>query len=625
MINRCIFNHALPMNLRKIALCCVALLSLGACDLAMNTLKTDRSGGMQIQDYRDGLAPRTPDVDESDRAGADIPDFQPYVADTIADVKPAPLVSIAVNQTVPLRDVLYELAEQAEYDLELDPSIRGAIIFTARERPFDEVIDRIADMAGLRYSFDDEVLRVEVDEPYNKTYKIDYLNYVRTSSGSVRNNVAVVSGGGADTGSSFEAAAESEADFWGELAANIGQILGNAANRSLRTARDPRITAVESNPDVVAVSPDGEGNVEPPEAVLRVDSLPVDDGGAAAGNQTDDEGEGSEFSFAVNKQAGLITVFANERAHKELKEYLDAVRKSVTAQVLIEAKILEVRLNDQFAAGIDWNAVGALGGEGLIRFTGPVAGGSLRNPTALTANRPQIDISSAAGGTDSNFVAGILGNDIEAILQAIQGFGTVKALASPRLTVLNNQSAVMNVATNRVFFEIDIDRTEGTDGQGDTIEIDSEIRNVPEGVLVNVIPSINLENNTISMALRPTITRVVSEEQDPAVQFVSSDIVSSIPELNVQEIDSVIKVNSGQAIVLGGLLQDRVQSTSEAVPVMGELPVVGNLFKKRGDSIQKTELVILLKATIVENGNNIHDSDKDLFRRFSEDRRPFEL
>lgn len=135
MINRSILHNAFSMSMRKIALCCVALLALGACDLAMNTSKTDRSGGMEIQDYRDGLAGRTPDIDESDRSGDSIPAFQPYVSDSIADVKPAPLVSISVNQTVPLRDVLYELAEQADYDLELDPSIRGAIIFTARERP----------------------------------------------------------------------------------------------------------------------------------------------------------------------------------------------------------------------------------------------------------------------------------------------------------------------------------------------------------------------------------------------------------------------------------------------------------------------------------------------------------
>jgi general secretion pathway protein D len=329
--------------------------------------------------------------------------------------------------------------------------------------------------------------------------------------------------------------------------------------------------------------------------------------------------EGNGFSFAVNRQAGLITVFANDRAHKELQEYLNDVRRVVTSQVLIEAKILEVSLEDQFASGIDWSVIGLLSGDGVFQFTGP--GGD------ITGLRPSIDISGRSGATNSNFVTGFLGDDIQAFVQAIQGFGTVKALASPRLTAMNNQSAIMNVATNRVFFEIDIDRTEGTDGTGDTVEIDTEIRNVPEGILVNVIPSIDLESRTVSLALRPTITRVVNEVQDPGVAFVAegTGIVSLVPELNVQEVDSVVRVNSGEAIVMGGLLQDRTETLSENVPVIGEVPLFGNLFKKKGDSISKTELVIILKATIVENGNTIHDTDRDLYRRFSDDRRPFSL
>lgn len=634
MIN---FGFLSRKTLKNLALCGVALVMVAGCDLTQNTLKSDREGGLEIQDYRDALAPRQPEIDEN--PGGSIPDFQPYMADASANMKPMPLVSISVNQTVPLRDVLYELAQQAEYDLELDPSISGSIIFTARERPFDQVIDRVSEIAGLRYKFDDDVLRVEMDTPYNKTYKIEYLNYIRTNTGSIRNDIAVVSGDGADTGSSFEAAIESEADFWGELEANVQQILGNAANRSLRTNFDPRITAVEQNPEVAAVAPvaDADGNVQvaAPEAVLRVDSLPVNNGGGGQGGNNNRNGGGaaadaSAFSFAVNRQAGLITVHASERAHKELQEYLNELRRSVTSQVLIEAKILEVTLEDQFAAGIDWSVVnGFLSGEVPLRFTGPVTAGagSFAFPQAMETVRPIIDISGRSSATDSNFVTGYLGNDISGILQAIQGFGTVKALASPRLTVLNNQSAIMNIATNQVFFEIDIDRTEGTDGTGDTIEIDTEIRNVPEGILVNVIPSINLEDRTVSMALRPTITRIVNEVQDPGVAFVAGDsgIVSLVPELNVQEIDSVIKVNSGEAIVLGGLLQDRVAGTTEAVPVVSEVPLVGNLFKKKGDSITKTELVILLKATIVENGNTVHDTDRDLYRRFSQDRRPFSL
>ncbi|MFN3700344.1 MAG: type II secretion system protein GspD [Alphaproteobacteria bacterium] len=602
----------------KAVLLCGVLLNIAACDLANNTLKSDRAANMEFQDYRDGMAPRLPAVDDqSDAQRNSIPDFQSYVANTATTTKPMPLVSLSVNQTVPLRDVLYELAQQAEYDLEMDPNIRGAIIFTARERPFDQVIERISEIAGLRFKFDGDVMRVEVDTPFNKTYKIDYLNYIRSNTGSVRNDIAVVSGDGADTGSTFRATIESEADFWGELAANVQQILGNAANRSLRTNRDPRITAAPQNPDVAAVAPrtDDAGNitVSAPEAVLRVDSLPMDDQESGSrsrrGGSADTSNDMPPFSFAVNKQAGLITVFANERAQKELEKYLNQVRRSVTSQVLIEAKILEVSLTDQYSAGINWDLL-RFSSEGVLGFTS-------------TPNRPIIDIATTSSAVNANFVAGYVGNDISALMNAIQGFGTVRALASPRMTVLNNQSAVMNVATNRVFFELDVNRTIS----GDIVDtsVNSTIRNVPEGVLMNVIPSIDLEAGTVSLSLRPTITKITGERQDPGVQLVDPDIVSFIPELNVQEIDSVIKVNSGQAIVLGGLLQDRVESTTESVPLVGEIPVVGNLFRKRGDNVQKTELVILLKATIVEGGNTVHNTDKDLYRTFSQDRRPFQL
>jgi general secretion pathway protein D len=603
----------------KAVLLCGVLLNVVACDLANNTLKTDRAANMEFQDYRDGMAPRMPAVDDqSDAQKNSIPDFQSYVANTATTAKPMPLVSLSVNQTVPLRDVLYELAQQAEYDLELDPNIRGSIIFTARERPFDQVIERISEIAGLRFKFEGDVMRVEVDTPYNKTYKIDYLNYVRSNTGSVRNDIAVVSGDGADTGSTFRASIESEADFWGELEANVQQILGNAANRSLRTSRDPRITAAPANPDVSAVAPrtDDAGNitVSAPEAVLRVDSLPIDEQESGSrsrrGSSQGSSNDMPDFSFAVNKQAGLITVFANERAQKELEQYLNKVRRSVTSQVLIEAKILEVSLTDQFSAGINWDML-RFSSEGIVAFVS-------------TPNRPVIGLSSDSSSVNANFVAGYVGNDIAALMDAIQGFGTVRALASPRMTVLNNQSAVMNVATNRVFFELDVNRTVTTDGAVDT-SVNSTIRNVPEGVLMNVIPSIDLESGTVSLSLRPTITKITAEKQDPGVAFIAEDIVSLIPELNVQEIDSVIKVNSGQAIVLGGLLQDRIESTTQSVPVVGELPVVGNLFRKRGDNIQKTELVILLKATIVEGGNTVHNTDKDLYRTFSQDRRPFKL
>jgi len=618
-----------------IGLCTLLLVSpsLQGCDLARNQLKPDRGSNMETQDFRDGLAERTPEIPKDSAGNASIPSLQSYISSVPDGLKAMPLVSISVNQSVPLRDILYELAQQAEYDIELDPRISGSIIFTVREKPFDLVIKRIADISNLRYRFSDGILRVELDTPYNKVYKVNYLNYVRTNTGAINNNISVVSGDGADTGSNFEAASESEADFWGEMEVNLEQLLGGGTTGDLKTDTDPRITAVDQNPQVQAVAPPSAGEagvtVQPPDAVLRVESLPVDDGGAggSTGGQGSEEEDLYEQSFTINKQAGLINVHATERTHEEVRNYLRVVERSTSAQVLIEAKIMEVELNDEYVTGIDWSDLGL--------FSGNVTSGFFNSGTLLGSFLPN-DIPVVAAGTEitgnTNFAIGYAGNNIKVLVEALEAFGTVRALSSPRMTVLNNQSAVLNVATNRVFFELEINTTTGTAGSSSTINISSDIRNVPVGVLVNVQPSIDLENNTVSLALRPTITRVVSTKNDPAVAFAAATvpaaagIVSPIPELNVQEIDSVIQVRSGQPIVMGGLLQDRATTSQEGLPVLSELPVLGALFRDHTDLIQKTELVIFLKATILKSpGDSIDDADRDIYRMFSGDRRPLRL
>ena len=609
----------------KLSFVVITAALLVSCDLAANYTKTDRAANLDFQDFRDGLAERLPEPErkEGEVAMASIPELQPYVNATPESMKSIPLVSVSVNQTIPLRDILYELAKQAEYDIELDPNIRGSIIFTAKDKPFDLVIDRIANMAGLRYKFEEGFLRVELDTPYLKTYKIDYLSFIRTNSGGVSTSVSVVSGEGADTGSNYTSANESSSDFWAELELNMEQLLGGSSTGALKTTRDPRITAAEVNPEIATsgdegLSPEGEaaGGAEQPEVVLNVESLPVDgddevSGGASTGSESEADG-----TYSLNKQAGLINVFATEKAHKAIAEYLNELRRAVTAQVLVEAKVFEVTLNDEYINGIQWQAISD-NTKGIVRFLNASAGaiGNIVPPGGDVA-------------VINNFGIGYLGGDVSGFIDLISGFGTVRALASPRLTVINNQSAVLNVATNRVFFDIDIDQ-ETDDDTGDvSLEIDSEIRSVPEGVLINVQPSINLKERTVSMFLRPTVTNIVSEKSDPAVLFVSGDsgIESFIPEVNVQEIDTVVRVNSGQPIVMGGLLQDRVVDTQEGVPVVGEVPVLGALFKKQEDLVRKTELVIFLKATILESPTQtIHNTDRDLYKAFSGDRRPFKL
>ena len=624
-----------------------AALLLTACDLTQNQLKMDRDGNREFQDYRDAMSPRSPETAGTKTPSSDIPALQPYVAQPSADAKPMPLVSISVNQTVPLRDALFELAQQAKYDIELDPRITGSIIFTAHDKPFDEVVQRIADISGLRVKFSDNSVRIEMDTPYQKVYKVDYLSYIRKNKSSVNNNIAVVSGSNVNSGSAFGVDGESEADFWGELSSSLQQIVGVAQTVSnLKTSVDPQIAAVakaapvvQTNGGTPAVAADGAAAVPqatPPQAQLQVQSLPTDANAPAGGTVSDDDKKAMAAAFSINKQAGIVTVFANDRTQKKIDAYLDEVRRSVTAQVLIEAKVLEVGLGDQYAAGINWSAVAAginLGsGFGNVgTAVGGVAGlTAVRGTQGLVRGTPN-DLSFVPEPTGTgNFRVGYTNHDISAVIDAISQFGTVHALSSPRLTVLNNQSAVLNVANNIVYFTVKYTITQGTTTTPNQTDASSEVHSVPVGVLINVQPSINLTDDTISMAIRPTVTRIIGEVPDPAVRVIgaASGVTlpdSNVPEVNVQEMDSVISMHSGEAVVMGGLMQDRSVSGQAAVPVLGELPVLGSLFRNQNDTNEKTELVIFLKATIMHNESGATQTDKDLYKQFSNDRRPLQL
>lgn len=672
-----------------------ALMPVSACDLAQNQLKMDRATNSEVQDYRDALAPREVSMTEgSGTVGEDGGlELQPYVSDVSETMKAMPLVSISINQSIPLREALFELSKQANYDVELDPRIAGSIIFTARNRPFDVVIDRICEIAGLRYKLDGDTLRIELDTPYSQNYKIDYLGMIRKSKSSLDNSVSLTTsgdGGGPTGGSSFKVESSSDADFWAELDTNLKQILAsNASGSYLKTEEDPAISLTASNPvsppvppidesalkegsATATVPPQAGANVSSPmsipaappsaaapsappagapsvapsdpaaaagsaatapsspapdaqavgekaapaptQTVLRVESLPT---AASSGGQSANR-NAVEFTptYSINKQAGIVSVYANERLHKKVAEYFDELRRSTSSQVLIEAKVLEVRLTDEYAAGIDWTFLDHLGDLNALSFVSRPIPGMSPTSTSLMS-------------------VGFVGTDLSAFVDALSRFGTVQALASPRLTVLNNQSAALNVAENKVYFEVDLTSTTTGSPPSTEVTVDSTVHTVPEGVLINVMPSIDLAKNSISLQVRPTVTKITEYIDDPAVAFAvaglpagsdASGITSQIPVVNVQEVDSVVKMGSGQMIVMGGLLQDASRSSSDSIPVLGEVPVVGNLFRNQGDKVTKSELVIFLKATILNDaGESVHQTDKDIYRVFGQDRRPGKL
>lgn len=602
--------------MRGMSVAVIVMLSLTSCELSKNQLTYDRAAEADRQDYRDALAPRpVPDV-----AFSDVPEFTPVVATPEELRLPSPLVTVSVNNTVSLRDLLFELAEQADVDLELDPQIRGSIIFTAKDRPFDEVIARICDMAGLRYTFEKNVLRVEVDRPYNKNYNLDYVNMLRTSSSSISSGVQL--GGGSDTGAQTSGGSKAsidgtyDTDTWEELQTNIEQILASSDTyTSLATLADPIVTPISTLPPPLPPTDPNDPSSVPP--VLpgspQVNQMAPSVAPTLQVNAGVQEPvvPNPPATFSISKQSGILSVFASERQHKAIKKYLDEFSRRVTTQVLIEAKVLQVDLTDEYATGINWDEIKLFSRNARLSASFPTSG---LNPT-----------------TSSGFALTVDTGDILSIVNAVSRFGTVRALSSPRVTVLNNQPALINVAQNNTYFSFDVETQDDTDTGQTRFTVNSEERSAPEGVIMNVLPSANPATGEILLSLRPSVSRITGTITDPTIPFIlvsqgldpSQDGVpqNSIPQVSVQEIDSVLKLQSGQVVVMGGLMRDGNTVSDTSMPVLGDLPYVGNLFKSHSDKVSKSELVILIRAQIMA-GSNVDDVDREMFQKFSGDRRP---
>ena len=611
------FRTRHPVSRALMAVGLVAFLS--SCQLAKNQFRDfDRAAELDGQEYRDALAPGyLPPLEETN-----IPDFQPVVS-TPPELKlPSPLVTVSVNQTVSLRDLMFELAHQADVDIELDPQIRGSIIFTAREKPFDQVIDRICDMSGLRYKYENEVLRVELDRPYVKSYMVDYIGSTRQSSGSISTEISLGSAAG-DTaesggggGSSSSVTSSLAGDMWAELSDGLDQILtASDTYVSLATGADPVARPVNPLSQPQPYDPNDPQSVPPPlPGDPRVAPLPASRSPTL--NISTPPAEplvpNAPATFAITRQSGIVTVFASERQQQLVKKYLDEFRRRATTQILIEARVLQVDLADEFATGIDW---------GSLNLTGL---------SALTGSFPMPSITP----TPTSSFSAVLkpGNDVNVAIQAISRFGTVRALSSPRVTVLNNQPAIVNVAQNNVYFDFDVQITQATVDLPAQITIDSEQKGIPEGVLMSVVPTANPDTGEILLTVRPSVSSIESFVSDPTIPlslaFNGLDPTDAppnqIPEVSVQEIDSVLRIQSGQTMVMGGLMRDSNSVETQGIPVLSEIPLIGKAFSSHQDNVRKSELVIFMRAVIVPN-SNVHDVDRKLYNTFGQDRRPVRM
>ena len=310
----------------------------------------------------------------------------------------------------------------------------------------------------------------------------------------------------------------------------------------------------------------------------------------------------------VNAEAGVIIVRATSRQHEKIQEFLDQVLANVKRQVLIEATIAEVQLNNQYQQGIDWSAFRVRGGS---TFTGSqVQGGTIATtptfPNGVTGTVSGAGLPSAPGFP--NLLTLAAGNaSISGVLQLLESFGTVRVLSSPKLSVLNNQTALLRVVDNIVYFNVQSSTTNVVNS-GSTLSVTTTAVTVPVGFVMNVTPQIS-DDDTVLLNVKPSTTRLIRFVNDPNPILT---IPNQVPQLRMREMESLIRVNSGQMAVLGGLIEDSVNDIEDTIPVVNSIPFLGSLFSSRNRNNTKTELVVFLRPVVVKDASM--DGDYRAFR-----------
>lgn len=480
----------------------------------------------------------------------DIPDPVIQIPILPEPIPSAPLetYTVVVNE-VPAKELLFALARDAAMNVDIHPAVEGSVTLNAIDQTLNQILDRISRQIDLAYELREGVLVIGPDLPYLKSYHIDYVNMARDSSSEIKTSteVATTAGGGtsgsAGNTSDTTVSNISNHRIWGTLAGNIIALLGEDAAES-------------------------EGGGIP---------------------QTN--------SVIVNAEGGLITVRATSRQHAEIQKFLDLVLTSIRRQVLIETTIVEVLLDDRYQAGVDWNRVAGSFGFGL--------GSSLLNGfTATTAGATGFLL------TYNDDPSGA--HPVNATLQLLEEFGETSVLSSPKIMTLNNQTAILKVVDNEVYFTVELQEDEDVNGLP-TTTITSTVNTVAVGVIMNITPQIDA-NDIVTLNIRPTISRIREFVNDPGVAIIAqrevgvgANIQSQVPVVQVRETETTLKVGGGQIAVLGGLMQDNNVRSTDQIPVVGDVDVLGEAFKVHDRNYKKSELVVFMRPWVIKDPDVLTD------------------
>jgi MSHA type pilus biogenesis protein MshL len=450
--------------------------------------------------------------------------------------------TVVVNQ-VAIRELLFSMARDADLNLDIDSDIAGKITMNAIDQTLPKILDRIESQADITYVLDDGTLKVRADKPYLHVYNIDYLNISRASGGKVSISTEI-----------------------GATSSGVQGQGGGGSNSSGDNKANSQIKNESVNEFWGTITKNISGILEQKRKT-------------SSGSKV----EGSN-NIIVNRESGIIVIRATAKKHKLVKKFIDQVVGSAHRQVLIEVTIAEVQLSDNYQTGIDWSIVSETSGGELTKGgIQDVIGGSLGAAPVF-----QLATTGTVGG-----------NPLNITLKALETFGDVKVLSSPKVMTLNNQTAILKVVDNEVYFNIDVNVVPGNTNTNSVTTVDTTVNTVPVGIIMAVTPFID-ESNTVTLNIRPTISRIIRFVDDPNPLLAEADVVSKIPVIQVREIETMLKVDDSETAIIGGLMQDQINKENRGVPLLSSIPLLGALFSYTEEKYVKSELVIFIRPVVVE-------------------------
>lgn len=519
-------------------------------------------------------------------------------------VPPQETYSVVVQAT-PVQDLLFALARDAKLDLDIHPDVQGLVTLHATDQTLPQILARVARQVDMRYSVEGRVLMVVPDRPFLRLYRIDYLNMQRdvASHVAIATQVAAPgsvggSGGGAGNNSRTEIVNVANNRFWASLVEAVQSLLRET----------DKVLPAQDGASAVPQPPAPPASGSPAQAGARAPSAATPPAPTVARSVFREAA-----SVIPHPETGTLAVRATARQHERVQEFIDRLLGTARRQVLLEATVVEVELSDEYQQGIRWDVLRSK--SSTLRLTQQPAG----TAEPLPGGTPASGIVPALGVLSYAHAFGSM--NLSAAIQLLESFGRTRVLSSPKVSVLNNQTALIKVVDNLVYFTLSANYTPGTAGAAATFTVSSTPNTVPVGFLMNVTPQIG-DDEEIVLNLRPTISRLTGFVEDPGVALTLAlarqgganipDVRSRVPQIQTRELESIIRVRDGEFAVLGGLMRDSVERGTDGVPGAADLPVVGELFRYRNERKTKSELVIFLRPTVVRDASLAGD-----FRAFA--------